>query len=77
MFKEKIDRINQLAKKAKEEGLTSAELEEQKKLRDEYIAAYRESLREQLLSIKVVDIEGNDITPQKLKDAKKNRTHLN
>lgn len=77
MFKEKIDRINQLAKKAKAEGLTNEEKEEQKKLRDEYISAYRESLREQLHSIKVVDIEGNDITPQKLKDAKKKRTHLN
>jgi len=77
MLNEKIDRINQLAKKAKTEGLTSEEREEQKKLRDEYIAAYRESLREQLHSIKVVDIEGNDITPQKLKEAKKNSTHLN
>lgn len=77
MFKEKIERINQLAKKAKVEGLTGEELVEQKQLRDEYIAAYRESLREQLHSIKVVDKEGNDITPQKLKEAKKNRIHPN
>ena len=41
MEKEKIARINALAKKAKAEGLTPAELEEQKKLRAEYIAEFR------------------------------------
>ncbi len=42
MIKEKIDRINQLAKKSKTpEGLTDAERAEQKALRDEYIAEYR------------------------------------
>lgn len=77
MFKEKVERINQLARKAKAEGLTSEELVEQKQLRDEYIAAYRESLREQLHSITVIDKEGNDITPEKLKESKKNRDRLN
>jgi uncharacterized protein YnzC (UPF0291/DUF896 family) len=43
MEKEKIARINALAKKAKSEGLTPAELEEQKKLRAEYIAEFRAS----------------------------------
>ena len=42
MIKEKIDRINELAKKSKTTvGLTDAEREEQKALRDEYIAEYR------------------------------------
>ena len=42
MIKEKIDRINQLARKSKTpEGLTEAEKNEQKALRDEYIAEYR------------------------------------
>ena len=42
MIKEKIDRINALAKKSKTpEGLTEAERVEQKALRDEYIAEYR------------------------------------
>ena len=41
MEKEKIARINALAKKAKAKGLTPAELEEQKKLRAEYIAEFR------------------------------------
>ena len=38
MEKQKIARINALAKKAKAEGLTDAEKVEQKQLRDEYMA---------------------------------------
>lgn len=45
MEKEKIERLNVLARKAKAEGLTDAEAEEQSVLRAEYIAAYRASLR--------------------------------
>lgn len=73
MEKEKIDRINELARKAKSEGLTPEEKEEQNKLRQEYIKAYRESLRSQLESIKVVDEKGNDVTPRKIKEAKHKR----
>lgn len=40
-----IDRINALARKEKAEGLTPEEKEEQMKLRGEYIAQYRASLR--------------------------------
>lgn len=45
MEKEKIERLNALARKAKTEGLTDAEAQEQSELRAEYIAAYRASLR--------------------------------
>lgn len=44
MTKEKIDRINFLAKKKKAEGLTEDEAQEQAVLRQEYIAEYRASL---------------------------------
>lgn len=66
-----IDRINELARKAKKGELTEEEKEEQAKLRNEYIKAYRESLRATLHSIKIVDEEGRDVTPEKLKEAKK------
>lgn len=45
---EKIDRINFLARKSKNEGLTEAEALEQKKLRAEYVAAFRKSLENTL-----------------------------
>ncbi len=45
MEKEKIDRINELARKKKEEGLTEAEQIEQAALRAEYLAEFRASLR--------------------------------
>ena len=45
MEKEKIDRINALAKKQKEKGLTEAEKLEQKALREEYIEGFRRNIR--------------------------------
>ena len=67
MEQKKIDRINELARKAKSEGLTTEETAERDKLRKEYIEAYRASLRSQLDSIVVVDEKGNK-TPLKKKN---------
>ena len=44
MEKEKILRINELAKKQKGQGLTDEEREEQKALREEYLAEFRLSM---------------------------------
>ncbi len=55
---EKIQRINELARKSKAEGLTSAEKIEQAALRQEYIAAFRENLRGQLNSIDIREKDG-------------------
>ncbi|OLO40291.1 hypothetical protein BTR23_07320 [Alkalihalophilus pseudofirmus] len=71
LSKEKIARINELAKRGKTTGLTTKEAEEQKKLRAEYVQTFRASFKQQLHSVKVVDEKGQDVTPQKLKDAKK------
>ena len=59
MEQSKIDRINQLAKKKKAEGLTPEELEEQAALRAEYIAGFRASLTAQLDNTVIVDKDGN------------------
>lgn len=58
MEQKKIDRINELARKSKTEGLTEAEQMEQKLLRAEYIEAYRQNLRSQLDAIVVKDENG-------------------
>ena len=68
MEQTKIDRINELARKKKTEGLTGAEKIEQERLREEYIEGYRRSIRHHIEGLKIVDEEGNDITPAKLKE---------
>ncbi|WP_349410609.1 DUF896 domain-containing protein [Pseudalkalibacillus sp. SCS-8] len=69
--KHKIDRINELSRKSKGEGLTTKEKEEQKNLRSEYLKAFRGGFKNQLKSVKIIDPEGNDVTPEKLKNEKK------
>lgn len=68
---ELIKEINELAHKSKMVGLTDEEKVRQQKLRQEYLKVFRSGFMQQLQSIKVVDEKGNDVTPQKLKDAKK------
>ena len=58
MTQEKIDRINFLARKKKEEGLTEAELEEQAILRREYIEGFKRSLVSQLENTYIVEPDG-------------------
>ena len=65
-----IERINELAKKNKDGTITKAELKEQEKLRQEYLKAFRSGFKQQLMGIKVVDVNGNDVTPQKIKAEK-------
>lgn len=56
---EKIDRINALAHKMQSVGLNEEEKAEQAKLRQEYIAAVKESLVGNLEHTYVVDENGN------------------
>ena len=63
-----IDRINALARKAKtEEGLTDEERDEQKMLRELYIASFRESLVANLENTYIIDEHGNKRKVQKKK----------
>lgn len=55
MEKYKIDRINELARKSKADGLTPEEKEEQALLRAEFIAEIRADVRASLDSIEIVD----------------------
>ncbi len=51
MTQEKIARINELAKKAKSEGLTEEELSERAALRQEYLDAVRRNFKQTLDTI--------------------------
>lgn len=59
MTQEKINRINELAHKAKTQPLTEAEKAEQAKLRREYIDSFKASLIGQLENTYIVDEKGN------------------
>ena len=60
MLEEKIERINELARKAKTpEGITEEEKAEQKHLRQEYIAEWRQGVVQVLDNTYVMDEKGN------------------
>jgi len=59
MISEKIQRINELARKAKAEGLTPEEVQERDALRREYINEFRQSLISQLDNTYIMDEQGN------------------
>ncbi|HFR3895570.1 TPA: DUF896 family protein [Streptococcus suis] len=73
MEQAKIDRINELARKKKAEGLTEEELQEQAALREEYIEGYRRAIRHHIEGIKLVDEDGNDVTPEKLRQVQREK----
>ena len=52
---ELINRINELARKKKSEGLTEEEAAEQAKLRKIYLDEFRASFESQLKNIEIVD----------------------
>lgn len=66
MTQEKIDRINELAKKSRVTKLTDEELLEQQKLRNEYRQGFINNLTGQLENITIVDEKGNK-TPVRIK----------
>ncbi len=65
MEQEKINRINELAKKAREAELTEAEKAEQKALREEYIASFRASLTGVLSNTYIQTPDGKKIKVEK------------
>ena len=55
----RIDRINELYHKSQSVGLTEEEKEEQARLRQEYVAAIRGSLRNNLKNISIKEPDGS------------------
>ncbi|MFC4404489.1 DUF896 domain-containing protein [Gracilibacillus xinjiangensis] len=67
---DKIARINELANKAKKEELSPEEKKEQQALRQEYLKNVRKSFKNHMKGMTVIDPNGNDVTPDKLKQLK-------
>lgn len=65
MDQKKIDRINELACKAKTEGLTEEETAERAALRQEYVASVVGNLKGRLDNVYFVDDKGNKEKLQK------------
>lgn len=63
--KEQINRINELARKSKQSGLSAEEKEEQAKLRRLYIDSFKENLISQLENTYIMDEHGNKKKVQK------------
>ena len=63
-----IKRINELYHKSKAEGLSDEEKAEQKKRREDYVAAIKGNIRSQLENIKVVNENGNEVDIKRRKD---------
>ncbi|HDX9627716.1 TPA: DUF896 domain-containing protein [Bacillus cereus] len=68
---EVLNRINELANKQKEAGLTKTELHERKVLRGEYLQIIRGQINTTVTGLKILDPLGNDVTPEKLKKQQK------
>lgn len=58
MEHEKIERINELARKKKIVGLTEAELVEQAELRAQYLREFRENMEATLKAVRVEQADG-------------------
>jgi uncharacterized protein YnzC (UPF0291/DUF896 family) len=58
-FSKIIERINELARKNKSEGLSDAEMAERDELRKQYLTNFKNNFRQQLETIEIVDDKDN------------------
>lgn len=66
-----LDRINALANKEKVQPLTPTEKQEQHDLRQDYLKMIRGQVLTTFSTMKVVDPLGQDVTPDKVYDLRK------
>ena len=65
---EVLKRINTLAQKEREQGLTSEEQALRVDLRQEYLRTIREQFNKTFMGVTIYDPTGEDVTPEKLKE---------
>ena len=71
--KELLARINELAHKAKAEGLTELEEAERQELRQKYLQEFRAGFRQQVEMLQVYDKDGKEVTPEKVRQVQRDR----
>ncbi|WP_213810221.1 DUF896 domain-containing protein [Jeotgalicoccus sp. WY2] len=67
----KLKRLNQLAKLKREDKISASELTELTGLREQYLSNFRNSFKNQIENTKVIDPDGKDVTPDKIKALRK------
>ncbi|MDN7244129.1 DUF896 domain-containing protein [Planococcus shenhongbingii] len=70
---DKLNRINELSRKSKRAGLSIEEAKEQSLLRQEYLQTFRKTMRGTIENVKVIDPNGDDVTPEKIKNIRENK----
>lgn len=68
MEHEKIERLNELARKKRTTGLTKEEFEEQAALRKEYLDGFRENMKQILDNVIVREADGSEHPLEKKKE---------
>lgn len=69
MAEELINRINELARKSRTEGLTEEEKAEQAELRKRYIKSFRQGLENTMNNVYIMDKDGNKKKVEKRKNS--------
>ncbi|MBE7031362.1 MAG: DUF896 domain-containing protein [Ruminococcaceae bacterium] len=67
MTEELLNRINELARKSRTEGLTEEEKAEQAELRQQYIKAFRQGFENTMSNVYIMDKDGNKTKVEKKK----------
>jgi uncharacterized protein YnzC (UPF0291/DUF896 family) len=70
---DKLKRIGELSRKSKTAGLSVEEAKEQSSLREEYLQTFRKTMRGTIENVKVIDPNGDDVTPEKIKNIRENK----
>ncbi len=67
MTEELLNRINELARKSRTEGLTEQEKAEQAQLRQQYIKGFRQGFENTMNNVYIMDKDGNKKKVEKKK----------
>lgn len=77
LSKEKLARISELSKKKKAGTLTMEEAKEQTALRQEYLDTFRKTMRNTIENVRVFDPNGEEVTPDKIREKQQTKKPLN